>query len=92
MGDRLDVMMDGGIQRGGDVVKALAMGADVVAIGKLQGWGLAAARPAGLVNVAGNPKVRFGRRPSGAWVFVLVAETAGEANSLLKQLGEAGPV
>ena len=45
------IILDGGIQRGSDVIKALAMGADVVAIGKLQGWGLAAAGPAGLVNV-----------------------------------------
>ncbi|MBI4289654.1 MAG: alpha-hydroxy-acid oxidizing protein, partial [Chloroflexi bacterium] len=45
------VVLDGGIQRGSDVVKALALGARAVAIGKLQGWGLAAAGQAGLVRV-----------------------------------------
>lgn len=45
------IVLDGGIQRGSDVAKALAMGADVVAIGKLQAWGLAAAGQAGLVRV-----------------------------------------
>ncbi len=39
---RAKIVLDGGIVRGSDVVKALAMGADCVAIGKLQGWGLAA--------------------------------------------------
>ncbi len=39
---RAKVVVDGGIVRGSDAVKALALGADCVAIGKLQGWGLAA--------------------------------------------------
>ena len=37
-----DVAVDGGFLRGADVCKGLALGADVVAIGKLQCWGLAA--------------------------------------------------
>jgi isopentenyl diphosphate isomerase/L-lactate dehydrogenase-like FMN-dependent dehydrogenase len=48
---RARIVLDGGVQRGSDVVKALALGADAVAIGKLQGWGLAAAGPAGVVRV-----------------------------------------
>ncbi len=36
------IVLDGGIQRGSDVVKAVAMGATAVALGKMQGWGLAA--------------------------------------------------
>ncbi len=48
---RADVVLDGGIQRGSDVVKAVALGAKAVAIGKLQGWGLAAAGQDGLVRV-----------------------------------------
>ena len=39
---KADVMVDGGIQRGTDVLKALALGAKAVAVGKLQCWGLAA--------------------------------------------------
>ena len=48
---RAKIVLDGGVQRGGDVLKALASGVDAVAIGKLQGWGLAAAGPDGLVRV-----------------------------------------
>ena len=39
---RADVMVDGGIQRATDIMKALALGAKCVAIGRLQAWGLAA--------------------------------------------------
>ncbi len=51
VGGRAQVVLDGGIVRGTDVLKALALGADAVAIGKLQGWGLAAAGQAGLLRV-----------------------------------------
>jgi glycolate oxidase len=47
---RAGVIFDGGVLRGTDVVKALALGADVVAIGRLQGWGMAAGGVAGLVR------------------------------------------
>src|SRR3970040_614581 len=46
---KADIVLDGGVQRGTDVLKALALGASAVAIGKLQGWGLAADGAAGLV-------------------------------------------
>jgi len=48
---RAEVVLDGGVQRGGDVLKAIALGARAVAIGKLQGWGLAAGGTEGLVRV-----------------------------------------
>ena len=51
VGGRAEIVLDGGIARGSDVVKALALGARAVAIGKLQGWGLGAAGQAGLVRV-----------------------------------------
>ena len=47
---RAGVMMDGACMRGTDVVKALALGAQIVGIGRLQGLGLAAAGQAGLVR------------------------------------------
>ena len=48
---KADIILDGGIQRGSDVLKAIALGAKVTAIGKLQCWGLAAAGTEGLVRV-----------------------------------------
>jgi len=48
---RAKIIVDGGVQRGGDILKALALGADVVALGRLQGWGLAAGGEAGLVRM-----------------------------------------
>jgi isopentenyl diphosphate isomerase/L-lactate dehydrogenase-like FMN-dependent dehydrogenase len=48
---RAMVVVDGGIVRGNDVLKALALGAQAVAIGKLQGWGLGAGGQQGLVRV-----------------------------------------
>jgi glycolate oxidase len=44
------IVLDGGIVRGSDVLKAIALGARAVAIGKLQGWGLAAGGQAGLIR------------------------------------------
>lgn len=51
VGDRATVVFDGGCVRGTDVVKAIALGARVVGIGRLQCFGLAAAGQAGLVRV-----------------------------------------
>jgi glycolate oxidase len=48
---RAELVLDGGVLRGSDVLKAIALGARAVAIGKLQGWGLAADGQAGLVRV-----------------------------------------
>jgi heme/flavin dehydrogenase (mycofactocin system) len=51
VGDRVEVLLDGGIRRGGDVVKALALGARAVMIGRAYLWGLAANGRAGVENV-----------------------------------------
>jgi glycolate oxidase len=48
---KAEIVLDGGIVRGSDAIKALALGARAVAIGKIQGWGLGAAGAAGLVRV-----------------------------------------
>ena len=47
VGDALDVLVDGGIRRGSDVVKALALGARAVMIGRPLLWGLAVGGAAG---------------------------------------------
>ncbi len=51
VGDQVEVLLDGGIRRGGDVVKALALGARAVMIGRAYLWGLAAAGQPGVQNV-----------------------------------------
>lgn len=48
VGDRLDVMMDGGIQRGTHVLKALSLGAKAVGVGRFYLFPLAAAGQAGV--------------------------------------------
>ena len=51
VGDHVEVLLDGGIRRGGDAVKALALGARAVMIGRASLWGLAANGQAGVENV-----------------------------------------
>jgi 4-hydroxymandelate oxidase len=51
VGDRLDVLVDGGIRRGTDVVKALALGARAVLIGRPPLWGLAVDGATGVQRV-----------------------------------------
>jgi pre-mycofactocin synthase len=51
VGDQVEVLMDGGVRRGGDVVKALALGARAVMIGRAYLWGLGANGQAGVENV-----------------------------------------
>lgn len=50
-GGKAEIVLDGGVTRGTDIVKALALGARAVTIGKLQGWGLGAGGKDGLVRV-----------------------------------------
>jgi pre-mycofactocin synthase len=51
VGDHIEVLLDGGIRRGSDVVKALALGARAVMIGRAYLWGLAANGQPGVENV-----------------------------------------
>ncbi len=48
---RIEVLLDGGVRRGTDVVKALALGARAVALGRPVLWGLAAGGRAGVERV-----------------------------------------
>jgi 4-hydroxymandelate oxidase len=47
------VLLDGGIRRGTDVLKAIALGASAVGIGRSHLWGLAAAGAAGVARAIG---------------------------------------
>ena len=51
VGDRAEVILDGGVRRGTDVVKALALGADAVMIGRPYVYGLAVAGQRGVEHV-----------------------------------------
>jgi pre-mycofactocin synthase len=51
VGGQIEVLLDGGIRRGSDVVKAVALGAKAVMIGRAYLWGLSANGQAGVENV-----------------------------------------
>jgi isopentenyl diphosphate isomerase/L-lactate dehydrogenase-like FMN-dependent dehydrogenase len=51
VGHDIEVVLDGGVRRGSDVVKAVALGAKAVMIGRAYLWGLAANGQAGVENV-----------------------------------------
>ncbi|HEY2891842.1 MAG TPA: alpha-hydroxy acid oxidase, partial [Dongiaceae bacterium] len=51
VGGRIPVLLDGGVRRGGDVVKAIALGASACLIARPQLFGLAVAGEAGVARV-----------------------------------------
>jgi 4-hydroxymandelate oxidase len=51
VGDEIPVLLDGGIRRGTDIVKALALGAAAVGVGRPIVWGLAVGGELGAVRV-----------------------------------------
>ncbi len=59
VGDRLDVIMDGGIQRGTHVLKALSLGAKAVGLGRFYLFALAAAGQAGIERALGQMKAEL---------------------------------
>lgn len=61
IGDRIDVIMDGGIQRGTHILKALSLGAKAVGIGRFYLYPLAAAGQAGVERALGQLRTEVER-------------------------------
>lgn len=61
VGDRIDVIMDGGIQRGSHVLKALSLGAKAVGVGRYYLFPLAAAGQAGVEHALGLMRTEIER-------------------------------
>lgn len=61
VGDRIDVMMDGGIQRGTHVLKALSLGAKAVGVGRFYLFPLAASGQAGVERALGLMRAEIER-------------------------------
>ncbi|MDY6984484.1 MAG: alpha-hydroxy-acid oxidizing protein, partial [Pseudomonadota bacterium] len=74
---RIPVMVDGGIRRGTDVFKALALGATAVGIGRPYCWGLGAFGQAGVERVLDllNRELAICMRGSGTVSLAAIDET-----------------
>ena len=61
VGDRIDVLMDGGVQRGTHILKALSLGAKAVGVGRYYLYPLAAAGQAGVERALGLMRAELER-------------------------------
>ena len=77
VGSEIEVLLDGGIRRGSDVVKALALGARAVMIGRAYLWGLAANGQPGVENVLDIFRERHRLCPDGPRAVVRARARAG---------------
>lgn len=89
LGGRIPVLMDGGVRRGSDVVKALAIGATACLVGRPYLWGLAVAGEAGVSRVVGVLRDEIDR------TFALlgtpsVGELVAQADRVLPGIGSTG--
>ena len=84
---RVPVLIDGGLRRGGDVVRALALGATACLIGRPQLWGLAVAGEAGVAHVLDI----YRREIDRAMGLCGVTRLSGLGPDLILGAGEANP-
>lgn len=86
VGPDVEIIMDGGVQRGTDIAKALALGADSVGVGKPYLWGLAAGGSEGVIKAYEILKVELDRA-MGLLGTPTVADLKKEGPSLIKRRG-----
>lgn len=84
VGPDVEIIMDGGVQRGTDICKALALGADSVGVGKPYLWGLAAGGTEGVIKAYEILKVELDRA-MGLLGTPTVAALKKEGPSLIKR-------
>jgi 4-hydroxymandelate oxidase len=89
VGTRAEILLDGGVRRGTDVIKAVALGARAVAIGRPVLWGLAAGGEAGLGRLLGllRDEIDLGMALCGC---TSAAEIARMGRSLVRPAAHAG--
>jgi 4-hydroxymandelate oxidase len=78
VGGRIPVLVDGGVRRGTDALKALALGASAVGIGRPYAWGLAAFGQEGVERVLDilNVELRLAMVGCGARTISEVTQAA----------------
>jgi 4-hydroxymandelate oxidase len=87
VGDTVPLLLDGGIRRGTDVVKALALGASAVAIGRPIIWGLAVNGAPGVVGVLEMMRAELER----ALILCGCASPQDVTRDLVRLRGMEGP-
>ena len=86
MGSEVEIILDCGVQRGTDIVKALALGADGVGIGKPYLYGLAAGGTEGVDKVMTILKVEM-ERAMGLLGVGSIQELKQNGHKLIKRRG-----
>jgi isopentenyl diphosphate isomerase/L-lactate dehydrogenase-like FMN-dependent dehydrogenase len=84
VGPHVEIILDGGIQRGTDIAKAIALGADAVGVGKPYLWGLAAGGYDGVDKAYNILKVELDRA-MGLLGTATVVDLKREGPSLIKR-------
>lgn len=95
VGDSAEVYVDGGIRRGADILRALALGARAVLVGRPVLWGLAAAGEAGVARVLEVLRTELAEDAVQAGARDLAAIDPGLVRlvpALLAALGEQRPI
>jgi len=80
-----EVLVDGGVRRGGDIVKAICLGARAVLVGRAYAYGLAAAGEAGVARA-----LQILREDLDRTMALIGCETVGELDSSYVEAGRLG--